>query len=299
MWLLCAFASAFFLGLYDVNKKLGLRDNAVLPVLFLNTVLCSLFFLPILLLSRYAPETIKDSIFYVGQVDLRTHLFIILKSLIVLISWGSAYVAVKHLPITIVGPIKAMQPFVVLIGALFVFREQLNLWQWMGILVALFCFLLYSMEGKKEGVSFWTNKWVWCLFLAVFTGAVSGLYDKYLMRNFDRMAVQVWYTIYQIFMMIPILLIFWLPKRKSTARFTFRWSIIGISFFLCLSDFLYFYALSIPDSMISVVSVIRRSGTIVSFAAGALFFHEKNIRIKGLILVGVLIGMFLLYLGSI
>jgi transporter family protein len=99
-------------------------------------------------------------------------------------------------------------------------------------------------------------------------------------------------------MMLPILLIFWFPKRKKTARFQFRWSIVGIAFFLCLSDFLYFYALSLPESMISVVSVIRRSGILVSFGAGALFFHEKNIRVKGFILIGVLIGMFLLYLGS-
>jgi len=299
MWLLSAFASAIFLGLYDVNKKLGLRENAVLPVLFLNTVLCSLFFLPVLLLSRFAPATLQGSIFYVAPVSLETHGYILLKSVIVLISWGTAYVAIKHLPITLVGPIKALQPSAVLIGALLVFSERLNFYQWLGILVALICFFLYSMAGKKEGVSFWRNKWVWFLFVAVLTGAVSGLYDKFLMNHFDRMAVQVWYTIYQIGMMLPVLLIFWYPKRKTEARFEFRWAIIGIAFFLCLSDFLYFYALSLPGSMISVVSVIRRSGIIVSFLAGALFFHEKNIRIKGFILVGVLIGMFLLYLGSL
>jgi len=298
MWLISAFASALFLGLYDVNKKLGLRNNAVLPVLFLNTVLCSLFFLPVLLLSRFAPDTLKDTIFYVSSVPASTHGFILLKSVIVLISWGTAYVAIKNLPITLVGPIKAMQPSVVLLGALLVFKEQLNLYQWLGVLVALICFVLYSLAGKKEGVYFWTNKWVWFLFVAVITGAVSGLYDKYLMNHYDRMAVQVWYTIYQIGLMLPVLLIFWYPRRKVEARFEFRWSIIGIAFFLSLSDFLYFYALSLPDSMISVVSVVRRSGIVVSFLAGAFFFHEKNIRIKGLILLGVLAAMFLLFLGS-
>ena len=113
------------------------------------------------------------------------------------------------------------------------------------------------------------------------------------------MAVQVWYTIYQILMMLPVLLIFWYPKRKTEARFEFRISIIGISVFLCLSDFLYFYALSLPDSLISIVSVIRRSGVIVSFIGGALLFHEKNIKLKGYMLIGVLFGMFLLYLGSL
>lgn len=298
MWLICALASAVLLGMYDVNKKLGLTGNAVLPVLFMNTVLCSLFFLPVLLISTFAPHVLQGTILYVAPVSLETHGFILLKSFIVLISWGTAYVAIKHLPVTLVGPIKALQPSVVLIGALLVFNEQLNGYQWAGILVALACFFLYSLAGKKEGVSFWSNHWVWFLFVAVITGAVSGLYDKYLMKNFDRMAVQVWYTIYQIGMMLPVLLLFWYPKRHEGTRFEFRWSIVGIAFFLCLSDFLYFYALSLPDSMVSVVSVIRRSGIVVSFTAGALFFHEKNIRIKGIILIGVLVGMFLLYLGS-
>ncbi|MDP4276375.1 MAG: EamA family transporter [Bacteroidota bacterium] len=299
MWLLCAFASALFLGLYEVNKKMGLDNNAVLPVLFLNTVFCSLFFLPVLLLSRYEPDLLKGSLFYVAPVSTETHLYILLKSVIVLISWGTAYVAIKHLPITLVGPIKSMQPATVLLGAMLVYGEQLNLWQWLGVSVALVCFFLYSMAGKKEGVSFWSNKWVWFLFVAVLTGAVSGLYDKFLMRHFDRMAVQVWYTIYQIGMMLPVLLIFWFPKRHLSAKFEFRWSIVAISFFLCLSDFLYFYALSLPESLVSVVSIIRRSDIMISFTAGALFFHEKNIRTKGFILIGVLIGMFLLYLGSL
>ena len=299
MWLFFAFASAFFLGLYEINKKISLTGNAVIPVLLLNTVFCSLLFLPALLLSRFAPETIHGSIFYVENVDLRTHCFIILKSVIVLISWGSAYVAIKHLPITLYAPIKSLQPALVLLGAMLVFGERLNTWQFAGIVVALVCFYLYSLAGKMEGISFWKNKWVWCLFLAMVSGALSGLYDKFLMRQFDRMAVQVWYTIYQIFMMLPILLFVWYPKRKHSTPFHFRWSIIGISLFLCLSDFLYFYALSIPQSMVSIVSVIRRSDILISVLAGALLFHDKNIKRKALILVGVILGMILLSFGSI
>lgn len=299
MWLIFAFASALFLGLYDVEKKRGLNNNAVIPVLFLNTIFCSLFFLPTLLLSRLAPHAIEGTLFYVAEVPLQTYFFILLKSIIVLISWGSAYVAIKHLPITIVGPIKSMQPALVLFGALLIFDDKLNGWQITGILVSLVCFFLYSVVGKKEGISFLTNKWIWWLVLAVVTGAISGLYDKYLMKTYDRMAVQVWYTIFQIFMMLPVLFFVWYPKRKQSTPFQFRWSIVGIAFFLCISDFLYFYALSVPDSMVSVVSTVRRSAIVVSFLAGIFLFKEKNIRIKTYIMIGVLFGMYLLYLGSV
>lgn len=299
MWLLCTVASAVFLGMYEVFKKLALRNNAVMPVLFLTPVLCSLFFLPFLILSRTHPESIQDSLFYVGQLHGTDHLYILLKSAIVLTSWGLAYFAMKNLPITIASPIKSTQPMFVLIGAFIVFGERMNGWQWAGALIALFCLFLYSRIGEKEGISFVHNKWIWCLIAAVLTGAVSGLYDKYMMRHFDRMAVQIWYTIYQIGLMLPIMAVYAYHNRVKGSGFKFRWSIIGLSLFLCISDFLYFYALSIPDSLISVVSPIRRSGVIVPFIAGAIFLKERNIKEKALLLTGVLLGILCLYLGSI
>ena len=49
MWLVLAFVSAALLGFYDASKKASLKDNAVLPVLFLNTLFSTLIFLPFLI----------------------------------------------------------------------------------------------------------------------------------------------------------------------------------------------------------------------------------------------------------
>ena len=65
MWLLLAFLSAALLGFYDVFKKQSLKDNAVIPVLFLNTLFSSLIFLPFIVLSVWRPGILEDSIFYV------------------------------------------------------------------------------------------------------------------------------------------------------------------------------------------------------------------------------------------
>ena len=113
-----------------------------------------------------------------------------------------------------------------------------------------------------------------------------------------RMVVQSWYNIYQVFIMCPIILLLWYPKRKESTPFRWDWTIIGISVFLCAADFVYFYALSYEDSMISIVSMVRRGSVVVSFLFGALFFREKNLKSKAVDLILVLIGMFFLYLGS-
>ncbi|MCP9613092.1 DMT family transporter [Coprobacter tertius] len=298
MWLTLAFISAALLGMYEVFKKAALDRNAVIPVLFLNTVFCSLIFLPLIVLSYAFPETIQHSILYVPKVPFTTHLYIILKAVIVLSSWIFAYFAMKHLPITIAATIKASQPVLTLLGALLIFGERLNLYQWIGVSLSILSFFLLSSAGRKEGIRFSHNIWIWFIVLATITGSVSGLYDKYLMSRFDRMTVQVWYNYYQMGIMFIILMFLWYPKRKQTTPFRWRNSIFFISLFLVAADFVYFYALSYPDSMISIVSMVRRSGVIVSFTAGVFFFKEKNIRRKAIDLVLVLIGMYFLYLGT-
>lgn len=298
MWLTLAFCSAFLLGLYDVCKKASLTGNAVIPVLFLNTLFCSLFFIPLILTSYFQPETLQDTLFYIPPADLGTHLHMILKAFIVLSSWLFAYFAMKHLPITLSSPIKASQPILTLTGAMLIFGERLNPYQWIGVIIAIFSFYLLSLSGKKEGIRFSHNKWIGCIVLATITGAISGLYDKFLLRQFDSMTVQAWYTIYQAIIMFFIFLVLWYPQRKKSTPFRWRNTIFFISLLLTLADFIYFYALSYPDSMISIISMVRRSGAVVSFTAGAILFHEKNIKNKAVDLVLIIIGMFFLYLGS-
>lgn len=298
MWLLLAFLSAALLGFYDVFKKKSLKDNAVLPVLGLNTLFSSLIFLPFILISACKPEWLQGSMFYVPAASWEVHRFILVKSFIVLSSWVLGYFGMKHLPLTIVGPINATRPVMTLVGAMLVFGERLNLYQWVGVTLAIVSFFMLSRSGRKEGIDFRHNKWIFCIVLAAFLGAVSGLYDKFLMARFDRMVVQSWYNIYQLFIMGSVLMLLWWPKRKTTTPFRWDWCIICISIFLSAADFVYFYALSLPGSMISIVSMVRRGSVIVSFLCAAMLFREKNLKSKVVDLILVMIGMFFLYLGS-
>lgn len=230
IWLLFAFLSAALLGFYDVFKKQALRGNAVLPVLFLNTLCCSLLFLPLL-----------------GEIPFggwEVQRYIVLKSGIVLASWLCGYFGMKHLPLTLVGPINATRPVMVLLGALLVFGEQLNLWQWVGVLLAMLSFFLLSRSGKKEGIDFRHNRWVFCVVMAAVFGAVSGLYDKFLMApvgqggvGLNRLTVQAWYNFYQCGIMGLMLLLLWMPLRRESTPFRWDWCIPLISLFLTLADF--------------------------------------------------------------
>lgn len=292
IWLLFAFLSAALLGFYDVFKKQALRENAVLPVLFLNTLFSSLIFLPVAMLP--------DVPFGGWEVQR----YIVLKSLIVLSSWICGYFGMKYLPLTLVGPINATRPVMVLIGALLFFGERLNLYQWVGVLFAIISFYMLSRSGKKEGIDFRHNRWILLTVLAAIFGALSGLYDKYLMAapeaggvGLNRLTVQSYFNFYQCVIMGFMLVLLWKPRRTKTP-FHWHWCIPLISIFLSMADFAYFYALSLPGALISVISMVRRGSVLVSFSVGALVFREKNLRSKAIDLLLVLIGMLFLYLGT-
>ena len=288
MWLAFALVSALFLGLYDVAKKQSLKENAVIPVLWFNTLFCSLLMLPFTLLSAKT-GLLDGSIFYVPSAGWELHRLLMLKAFIVLGSWIFGYFGMKHLPITLFGPINATRPIIVLLGGLLLFGERLN----------LFSFYLLSVSGKKEGITFYKNKWVFCVIMATILGAVSALFDKYLLGRFNNMFVQAWSNFYQLALMTVILFTLWWPTRKHTTPFQWKWPIIFIAVFLTLADYAYFVSLASSASMVSIVSMIRRSSVIVSFLCGALLFHEKNLKSKVIDLLLVLLGLFFLLIGSL
>ncbi len=304
MWIFLAFLSAALLGCYDVFKKQSLKENAVIPVLFINTLICSLLFIPFICGSAYGWIENGQALF-VPQEHWTAHSYILLKSAIVLSSWLCGYFAIKHLPLTIVGPVNATRPVITLLGALCIYGEHLNLWQWAGVSLTILSFYLLSHSSKKEGIRFFHNHWIFLLIAAAFLGAASGLYDKFLMSpvshgglGLNRMFVQGWYNLYQAVMMAAILLVLWFPKRKSSTPFRWRKEIVLISLFLTAADMAYFYALSDPDALISVVSMVRRGSVIVSFFFGALLLREKNLKAKAFDLLLVLLGMICLFVGT-
>ena len=301
MWLALAFISATFLGFYDTSKKASLKDNAVLPVLFLNTLFSTLIFSPFLL------DYIGGFGWFTGtfldtasgaESSLQAHLLVVLKAFIVLSSWICGYFGLKHLPLTIVGPINATRPVIVLVGAMLIFGERLNAYQWIGVLISLSSIFLMSRAGKKENIDFRSNRWIWCVAAATLMGAVSGLYDKHIMKSLSPMFVQSWFNLYQMIIMAVVCALMWYPRRHQTTPFHWSRAIPLISIFICLADFAYFTSLNDPDSMISVVSLVRRSSVIISFICGVILFKERNIKAKVLDLALLLAGMAFIWLGT-
>lgn len=294
-WLTLTLASAACLGFYDVAKKAALRDNPVLPVLLLSTL--SGFGLLLLelglgasvpALSRFALESLSPA----------EHGRVLVKSAIVTASWVFTFLAIKHLPISLATPIRATAPLFTVLGAFVLFGERPLGRQWLGMVIVLAAYVAFSAIGKREGIVFRSDRWVGFLLVGTLIGSASGLYDKYLLQELalPPFTLQFWFTLYGAGLQTGLCL--WFARsRPASAPLELRGWIVLVGSLLVIADQFYFEAVASEGALISVVSVLRRSNVLVSFAFGAWLFRERMLRHKALALAGVLAGLVLLLRG--
>jgi len=296
-WILLTLISAVFLGLYEVSKKSAVRENAVLPVLFLGILTSALVWLPFTVLSAIRPENVPYPYLFVDPLDGGQHLLLFFKALLVGSSWVLGYFSLKHLPISIAAPIRATSPIWVVLAAVLFAGERPSPGQWLGVGITLTAFYTFSLVGKREGIHFHRDVWIGLMVLSSMLSAGSALYDKFLFQTvgLSPPTVQAWFSIYLVVYITPFVLLW---KRGSWARSSFhwRWSIPLVGLLLLVADIFYYTAIQDEGALISIISVLRRSSVVISFLAGIVLYRERNLKPKGICLIGLLAGIVCLYL---
>jgi drug/metabolite transporter (DMT)-like permease len=296
-WIVASLVSALFLGVYELCTKHAVRDNAVVPVLFFSTLTGAAVWTGLLMVQMLHPGTLPASLVTDPLTPVQ-HLQLVLKSAIVAASWVFTYFALKHLPLSLGSPIRATSPLWTLFGAILILGERPTWLETVGVLTTLASFVGLSFAGRLEGVHFHRNKWVGYLIAGTLLGAVSSLYDKYLLGrlHFSVPTVQAWFSVYLVVLFTPIA-IGWKRRWWSRNEFHWRWSIPFIALSLLVADYIYFSALRDPASLVAVVMSLRRGSTLVGFAGGLLLFGEKNGRQKLPAVIGILVGIVLTVMG--
>lgn len=296
-WIVASLVAALFLGIYELCTKHAVRENAVVPVLFLSTLCAASVWGTLMVVGATEPGLLPTAL-QVAPLGWVEHLQLALKSAIVASSWMFTYFAMKHLPISITSPIRATGPIWTLAGALVVLAERPTWMEWLGIATTLASFFGLSLAGRREGISFQRDRWIGHMVAGTLLGAVSSLYDKYLLTHaaFTVPTVQAWFSVYLVVLFLPVV-VGWKRRWWVRNEFHWRWSIPCIALMLLVSDYLYFGALRDPESLVSLVSSLRRGSTLVAFSGGLLLFGETNGLRKLPAVLGVLTGIVLTVFG--
>lgn len=283
-WFLPIIISAVALGIYDLCKKHAVRDNSVMPVLFFATLCGSVFFV--------TGVALRGDFSVYAACDLHTWILILCKSLLVSSSWTCVYYALRELPISLAGPVRATSPLWTVFGSMLLFHEIPTLWQALSMFAIFIGYYLFSVIGKLEGFSLRRHRGMHLILLGTLLGACSALYDKYLLGTLQipRGTVQLWFSID----LVLVLGIAYAARRMFFGHrrpFFWRWSIPATGILLIIADYAYFYAVSLPDVQISVLSLVRRCNCVISFLAGIYLFRETHLLYKGAALLLILLGV--------
>ena len=294
-WIFLSICSAIVLGIYDLLKKLAVRDNAVPPVLFFGVLTGAGSWLILRILTPFLPQVWQGGL-VIDALAVAEHWYLFGKGVLVSGSWIFGYFALKHLPITIAGPIRSTAPIWTILFAVLLMGEMPSGWQWVGVLLILVAFYAFSLLGKAEGIVFHRDKWVYFLVVATVLGAFSALYDKFLLQTLEiRVAtLQFWFSIYLVVVMTPFVLV-WRFGMKVRTPFQWRWVIPAVGIGLLIADAFYFLAIAQDGALISVISPVRRTSVIIGFIGGILILGErKNIPRKAAALALMLFGVIVL-----
>ena len=304
MWIELAIASALLLGAYDFFKKIALNKNSVLMVLTVTTALSALFTLPFLV-TGYEPFASDSFVPWQGEWRL------VFKAVLVTLSWLTGLAALKYLPLTTAGTLKAMRPVLVVLFSVLFMGERLNGWQTVGVLAAFAAFFMLSVASSREGIRFTRSKGVWYMAISVLSGVGSALWDKLIMRAMPPIYVLSHTNLYIALLMLVLfgVLRLWartavaeeatgLLARDASQPFVPDVNLLLISLFISGADFFYYLALQQEGALLSIISISRRLSVVVTFLLGAVFLRERNIGRKALALGLLLAAILLILFGS-
>ena len=286
LWIFLVLLYGILKGAREILKKKALEKNSTIEVLFVYTLLSFLIVLP-------------DAGNAAGM-ELRFYFYIAAKSFVIFLAWMCSFKAIRKMPISLYGVLDLSRVmFATLLGVI-VLHEVLSGYQVVGLLFVSAGLLLLKYRPRRgrraeteqaaQGVGF---VYVVMAFASCMLNALSGLLDKILMRDISSAQLQFWYMLFLVlFYLLYILLTRTPVDLKSAVRNRWVWM---LSILFVIADRALFIANGIPGSRITVMTLLKQAGCVVTILAGKYLFREKDTTHKMvcamIIIAGIVIGV--------
>ena len=295
LWVWLVLLYGVIKGTREIIKKKSMEKNTVLEVLFVYTLLSFLMVVP--------------GVTKAGGVDASTMVLIALKSFVIFVAWIFSFKAIKKMPISLYGLLDLSRViFSTLMGVIFL-REGMTFWQTVGLVLVCAGLLLYRYQtGEKrtkkkalavgevltkepaERVEF---KIVCFALLSCLLNGVSGTMDKVLMLKMSSTQLQFWYMLFLVLYYLLYIIVTKTKIRLGSALKNYWIWILSLIF--VIGDKALFIANQSPDSKVTIMTLLKQAGCIVTILAGKFIFKEKNIGYKlfcaGVIIAGIVLSV--------
>ncbi|WP_054740437.1 DMT family transporter [Cellulosilyticum ruminicola] len=291
---LCMFLVAgIFLGVWDILKKVALKDEEVISVLAAYSILS------FVLVCYEMPHAVMIS---GGTICL-----LAVKSLIIYVGWNLMFLAIQKLPISVIIPFNTVTPLFSIILGIIVLGEMLKPMQWVGIVIMFVAYYFISKVGKFEVEHIFRNKYFYYMIIGSICNGISSLIDKIVIAQVTEtltakgMAASLTSPIVQVWFLCFMMLFYGVTYlgrkyvKKEKLKLKWSWSILGMSVCIILADRIYFAGLNMPNTPISIAMPLRSVSIVVSVLIGGLIFKEPNLKKKLLCTAILILGIVLVF----
>lgn len=292
MWLMFAFGSALFAGLTGILAKCGIKNTDSNVATALRTI--------VVLIFSWIMVFLVGSQNTIGDITLRTLVFLILSGLATGASWLCYFHALQIGDINKVTPVDKSSTVLTMLLAFIFLYEELNVIKVISmVLIAAGTLLMIQKKentgaqeekGKKSGEHAWLLYALGSAVFASLTSILGKVGIQGVESNFGT-------AIRTIVVLIMAWVVVFVSKKQDTIR-----SIDGKSWlFLILSGFatggswLCYYR-ALQSGPASVVVPIDKLSLLVTIGFSYLVFHEKLSKKAGIGLVLLVVGTLLLLL---
>lgn len=265
MWIPLVLLYGVLKGVREIVKKKALEKNSTIEVLFMYTLLSFVIVLP----------NAKAAM----GMEARFYPYVALKSFVIFLAWLFSFRAIKKMPISLYGVLDLSRVMFATLFGVTVLHEALGLYQTVGLILVSAGLLLlrYRPRGAgtapdaEQGVAV---RYVVMAFASCALNAVSGLLDKILMKDISSAQLQFWYLFF-----LALMYLVFLPvsrtsvNLRSAVRNGWVWL---LSLLIVIADRALFIANGMEGSRITVMTLLKQAGCIVTILAGRYLFKEKN-----------------------
>lgn len=285
MWIWLVLLYGVLKGVREIVKKKALETSTVMEILFLYTLISFLMTIPM------AQDAFSMEPKYYG--------LIIFKSIAVYLAWILSFTAIKKMPISTFGVLDLSRVLFSTFLGIVILHESLNGLQLAGLFFVCtgLLFLPYkgkrAVEASKDGAV--RKIYIAAAFLSCMLNALSGTMDKLFMREVTSSQLQFWYMLYMVLFYLIYLVIKKEKIRKSALKNKWIWL---LSIMFVIADKALFIANGMPESRVTVMTLLKQIGCIVVILGGRIVFKEKNIRHKLICACIIIFGIFLAALSK-
>lgn len=277
IWIIYTLIYAMFKGFFHCAKKKAVEKNSIYEVL---AIFSTISFVLALLTSK--------NVFNVGFNSL---ISIFIKSIIILIAWTLSLYAIQNMPISLYSVINLSGIVFSLIMSVIFLGEKLTILLIIGATIIIAgLFLVNKVSNEKEQKE--TNlRTILILLISTLLNSISAIIDKQVLKYITPTQLQFWFFFF-------LAICYWIILLLKNKKINFKkanknyWILIT-AICLTIGDRFLFKANEIPESKVSIITLIKQFSAIEGIVLGKIFFNEKNIVKKLLCSLLILIGIVL------